>query len=123
MRNLLHIPTAVCNIVGGPSTRDYDSLIFDHDGDDFSAKLSDSEGRRLGHFVDHRGLLVLRLSGYPVGRAVGATCLEPDKKYAVHALWPDAERCRWLATQPTPGADHTGLSTGKRKREGVDDED
>ncbi|KAL2128193.1 hypothetical protein VTI74DRAFT_9529 [Chaetomium olivicolor] len=103
LRNVLHVPTNVCNIIGGPQTGDYDCMQLGGVGDNGrDAVITTQDGRRLGYFV-LRQFWVLRLSGPPLGPVVGPSLLKPGTSYLIHAFWPDSERRRWAAAQ-------TGLS-------------
>ncbi|KAL8388806.1 hypothetical protein RB595_008944 [Gaeumannomyces hyphopodioides] len=96
LRNVLHMPTGICNLVGGLNTGDYSrALLGGLEG--CSAAIEAQDGRRLGYFV---GLpAVLKLSGPPVGPVVGPSMLEPGKPYMLSVIWPDSERERWAAAQ------------------------
>ncbi|KAK4137912.1 hypothetical protein BT67DRAFT_439130 [Trichocladium antarcticum] len=99
LRNVLHVPTAFCNIIGGPHTGDYDRTQLGGLGDSGNdGAITAKDGRRLGYF-DSRGLWVLKLSGPPVGPIVGSPVIKPGEHYMIHAFWPDSERARWAAAQ------------------------
>ncbi|KLU93062.1 hypothetical protein MAPG_12003 [Magnaporthiopsis poae ATCC 64411] len=102
LRDVLHVPTSVCNIIGSPGTGDYSGITFAGLGDDGKdGAITAQNGRRLGYFVGRR-LMVLKLSGPPIGPAVGPSALETGTHYMIGATWPDSERQRWAAAQ----ADH-----------------
>ncbi|KAK3690204.1 hypothetical protein B0T22DRAFT_190028 [Podospora appendiculata] len=101
LHNGLHVPDAVCNVVGGTVT-----------GEDFSVELgarnegSDARIRngsdyvRLAYFVKNQySLLELRLSNPPVGPRLGLSRLdmEPSGVYNIHVIWPVSERRRFEA--------------------------
>ncbi|KAL2024417.1 hypothetical protein VTK56DRAFT_8228 [Thermocarpiscus australiensis] len=106
LHNVLHIPTSVCNIVGGPSTGDYHDVSLAPMTGGSAGKLTDQSGRRLACFIFNEcRLWALRLSGPPVGPVVGPSRMDPSACYMIHALWPDSDRRRWAAAQPAlPGS-------------------
>ncbi|KAH6641335.1 hypothetical protein F5144DRAFT_465693, partial [Chaetomium tenue] len=77
LRNVLHMPTSVCNIVGNPGTGDYSDIVLAGlGGGGKDAVITAQDGRRLGYFVS-RHLWVLKLSGPPIGPIVGPFMFEP----------------------------------------------
>ncbi|KAK4155335.1 hypothetical protein C8A00DRAFT_42055 [Chaetomidium leptoderma] len=111
LRNVLHVPTAICNIVGNPGTGDYYDMVLGGLGDDGKdAAITAEDGRRLGYFVS-RDLWVLKLSGPPIGPVVGPSMFEPGGHYVINATWPDSERQRWAAAQ----AGRLGLDHGTNR--------
>ena len=122
--NVLHIPTAICNIIGGPQAGEYDYMKLgglENSGKD--AEITTQDGQRLGYFVSSR-FWVLKLSGPPIGPVVGPSPFEPGTCYMIHAFWPDSERARWAAAQaglsnldhPTNALNPT-LNKGNEKNE------
>jgi hypothetical protein len=98
LRNVLYVPTAVCNIVGNSDTGDYSNMVLNIGEDGQDAKITTQDGRRLGYFV-LRSLWVLKLSGPPIGPVVGPSIFKPGTHYIINATWPDSERQRWAAAQ------------------------
>ncbi|CZR49933.1 uncharacterized protein FPRO_16138 [Fusarium proliferatum ET1] len=94
LKNVLHAPSIICNIIGSPVLNDY--KIFTS----FS-KISSGSIRRLsdGHLIAYFKpatqavpFFQVRLSGPPVGPKVGPPPLDPSTKYLLRAEWPDSER-------------------------------
>lgn len=55
LRNVLHVPSAICNIVGGPGTNDYAGMQLGGVGDGGrDAVITDANGRRLAYFTQAR---------------------------------------------------------------------
>jgi hypothetical protein len=105
LRNVLHVPTARCNIVGGPSTGDYETLQLGMPQDNgMDGELRNSEGRRIAYLHCPHNLFLIKLSGPPVGPVLGESPLKPDGIYMIHALWPASERARWAAAQTARNA-------------------
>lgn len=94
LRDVLHAPTAVCNIVGNPSTGDWDEMAYGLGDDKKDAAITGQGGRRLGYFVS-RSLWVLKLSGPPTGPVVGPSMFKSGSHYMINATWPESERQRW----------------------------
>ncbi|KAM3443463.1 hypothetical protein NHJ13734_001873 [Beauveria thailandica] len=92
LRNVLHAPKSLCNMIGLPFHRDYHSII--------APRLPVNEfhlpdGTPAGFFKNER-FTQLRLSGPPIGPHVGPSPFKPQCKYWLRADWPDAERDKWL---------------------------
>jgi hypothetical protein len=72
LRNVLYCPSAVCNIIGYPEEmrREY---IVTMDLRDTRSKgaITDLNGKSLAYFDPKMSLLEIRLSGPPIGPAVG----------------------------------------------------
>ncbi|SPQ21564.1 50f88162-c8b7-49a5-a983-7e5aa8e5a23a [Thermothielavioides terrestris] len=121
LRNVLHAPTAFCNIVGSTSTGDYAGMQLGGMGKNFrDGQLMDAEGRRIAYIHAPGPVWVLKLSGPPVGPVVGESVFKQDEGYMINAIWPDSERSRWAAasgTQPTTGSNQQGASGGNGNRE------
>ncbi|KAG7289124.1 hypothetical protein NEMBOFW57_005487 [Staphylotrichum longicolle] len=97
LRNVLHVPSALCNIVGGPVTDDYAGMQLGGLGDSGrDAVIMDIDGRRLAYFTRAR-FWVVKLSGPPVGPVVGRSSWVGDCAYMVHAFWTQTERQKWAA--------------------------
>ncbi|KAK4148887.1 hypothetical protein C8A00DRAFT_38523 [Chaetomidium leptoderma] len=86
LRNVLHVPTSVCNSVGYPGTGDYFDIVFKLGDDGKDAAITAQDGRRLGYFVS-RGLWVLKLSGPPIGPVVGPSSISKPGTYHVINRW------------------------------------
>jgi hypothetical protein len=104
LRNVLHAPTAPCNIVGSHRTCDYARIqiggLEDGDGDGAQgAAILDCDGRRIGYFEagDRIKLWFLRPSPPPIGPVVGSPLLHgsPDTIHMIHASWLVTQRRRW----------------------------
>ncbi|KAK0743843.1 hypothetical protein B0T18DRAFT_448435 [Schizothecium vesticola] len=98
LRNVLHIPVGVCNLVGSPGTGDYDEVEFQFGDDKQDVAITGQGGRRLGYFESRRPW-VLKLSGPPTGPVVGPSTLDPEKIYSIKVTWPESERQRWATAQ------------------------
>ncbi|KAL8294586.1 hypothetical protein RB597_007782 [Gaeumannomyces tritici] len=94
LRDVLHAPTIICNIVGDGFTGDHDMTSRSRD----ETVITAHDGRRLGCFLGPSPL-VLQLSGPPIGPVVGPSTLEPGVAYMLSVFWPDSERQRWAAAQ------------------------
>lgn len=108
LRNVLHVPSCVCNVIGAPIAKDH--VLRAAPGG--ICQISDGKGRAAGYFyrLDLPGpLLQLRLSGPPVGPRVGPSPFKPQHKYKICAWWHDDHRqlaMRQLAKRagkPRPG--------------------
>lgn len=89
LKDVLYVPSAVCNILGMPSQRDFRVIVGPSSG-----KLKDLHTDETLAILDHVKLLKLRL----VGQTGYKTSLEKDCYYII-AQWSDAERARWNATK------------------------
>ncbi|KAK3291703.1 uncharacterized protein B0H64DRAFT_445735 [Chaetomium fimeti] len=99
LRNVLHAPNYICNVIGSPDTGDYSQIVLGGLGDNGKdAAITAENGRRLGYFVKGRRWVLL-LSGPPVGPVVGPSKLDPDGYYMINAQWPASERQRWALAQ------------------------
>ncbi|KXX76654.1 hypothetical protein MMYC01_207281 [Madurella mycetomatis] len=115
LRDVLHMPGAVCNIIGGPVSGEYSQLATGLKEDGKGAAITAEDGRRLGYF-DVRVLMVLRLSVPSIGPVIGPSMLEPGTHYVINAHWPNSERQRWASAQ----VGHLGLdhSTNREMPDG-----
>ncbi|OAA77407.1 hypothetical protein LEL_04230 [Akanthomyces lecanii RCEF 1005] len=109
LRNVLHVPSCICNVIGTPVTKEY--VLRAASGG--ICEISDKKGKAAGYFykLDLPGqLLQLRLSGPPVGPRVGPSPFQPQHKYKICAWWHEDHRqltMRQLAKRakklPRPG--------------------
>ncbi|KAK3357840.1 hypothetical protein B0T25DRAFT_604914 [Lasiosphaeria hispida] len=113
LHNVLHVPSADCNIFSGPAASGdvFNSVSLGNMPDGTTGRISDGNGRRLAYFREVCGLCALKLSGPPVGPVLAPSRLKKDRNYVIRAFWPDAERKRWAATQSgqlgkTPGTEN-----------------
>lgn len=89
LRDVLFVPTAVCNILGRPILKDFGLVTEPSTG-----QLTDKAGEPAG-LLDGPRLLRLRL----VGMNATETCLRDDTMYMINAVWGDAERAIYQARQ------------------------
>lgn len=94
LRNVLHVPSAVCNIVGAPVLANYQVHLAP--SPEAEGKISLPDGSPVGYFAPGRTLYELRLSGSPVGPRVGRSPLRPHVAYVGNAHWPGTEREKWV---------------------------
>ena len=108
LRNVLHVPSCICNVIGAPITKDF--VLRAAPGG--ICQISDKKGNAAGYFykLDLPGqLMQLRLSGPPVGPRVGPSPFKPQHKYKICAWWHEDHRqlaMRQLAKRakkPRPG--------------------
>lgn len=94
MKNVLHAPSIICNIIGSPVLNDYHVFTsFSETSSGSIHRLSD--GRRIAYFkpaTQAARFFQVRLSGPPVGPKVGPPPFDPSTKYLLRAEWPDSER-------------------------------
>jgi len=104
LSDVLHVPGAVCNILGAPLVWEY-ALELNWN-DPSSSSIRDRSGQQLAYFryASDGKQFALRLSGPPVGPKVGPAPLSASTVYYFKATWPDAERYRWTAYKALPNA-------------------
>ncbi|RYC78982.1 hypothetical protein BFJ63_vAg18142, partial [Fusarium oxysporum f. sp. narcissi] len=94
LRNVLHAPSIICNIIGSPVLDDYHVVTLVSGTSSGSIhRLSDS--RRIAYFMpapQAARFFQVRLSGPPVGPKVGPPPFDPSTKYLLRVEWPDSER-------------------------------
>ncbi|KAI8404412.1 hypothetical protein FOFC_15907 [Fusarium oxysporum] len=94
LKNVLHAPSIICNIIGSPVLNDYHVFTsFSETSSGSIHRLSD--GRRIAYFkpaTQAARFFQVRLSGPPVGPKVGPPPFDPSTKYLLRAEWPDSER-------------------------------
>lgn len=93
LTTVLHAPSFLCNILGGPILHDHYFNSESHKGT--KGYLADKKGRHVACFDPNRPLWQLKLRGPPVGYHA----LEPDGFYVINAGWSDSERAKWHAHQ------------------------
>ncbi|KAK4167797.1 hypothetical protein QBC43DRAFT_137198 [Cladorrhinum sp. PSN259] len=101
LHNVLHAPNAMCNILGGLSTGDYAGATIAASKDGSEGKITDTSGRKIGYFIspEYTNLLILRLSGPPVGPVVGPSSFEKEVRYMIGVTWSDHEWQKWRTYQ------------------------
>ena len=95
LTNVLHVPSALCNIIGGPILEDYDVSTGPNNGKASLGSIKDRKGRSVAYFDSRRPLLQVKLRGHPIGSNV----LKDGEIYVINAIWPDSERQKWEAHQ------------------------
>ena len=106
LTNVLHVPSSLSNILGGPLLKEYR---LDFKGD--TVPIKDSQGQPIAFLCQGPlGLLVVKLHGPPVG----ITAFDEGKMYYVNALWADSERQKWINFQAT-NIDQDGYTPEERE--------
>lgn len=96
LRDVLHIPSIVCSIIGYPTTMQEEYEIKCKFGDQSSRdKIKDTNGRSVAYFEPRGPFLQVKLSGPPVGPTVGPSVFNDRDIYMISTMWPAAERTRW----------------------------
>jgi len=104
LKNVLHVPSALCNIIGGPILEDYE-VTNGPFGKASLGSIKDRKGRSVAYFDSRRPLLQVKLRGHPVE----SNALKDGQNYVINAIWPDSEKQKWEAHQgrtthyPRPG--------------------
>ncbi|RYP66737.1 hypothetical protein DL771_007617 [Monosporascus sp. 5C6A] len=95
LTNVLHIPDAICNVIGFPFVRDNHVSVGFGGSRQSQGFIADSQGRKLAFFEKDRPLCIVKLSDPPVGPVVGPRTIQSHGGYMIHCLWPDSERRRF----------------------------
>lgn len=109
LRDVLHTPSAICNIIGSPILDDYKletsfsppTTLVKRCNEDLAA-----------YFDMPTKLFELKLAESPIGPVVGPSPFSAAGPFAIHAVWPDEERTRALSA-PTPKFDDALTSEEK----------
>ncbi len=102
LRNVLHSPASICNLIGGLGTDDYDKLNLGGLGRKrHDAEITKENGRWFGYFVRGR-FWTLKLSEPPIGPELGPSDLRAKTSWDSHikAFWTEEGRREW-ANHPT----------------------
>ncbi|KAK2738769.1 hypothetical protein FQN57_006937 [Myotisia sp. PD_48] len=101
LKNVLHAPSAICNVIGSPIFDDYD-ITLGGQLEGISGSITDKKGKGVAYFdARHRPFYQVRLVGPPVGPRVGPRVLGDGQLRLINCNWPDSERKRWEATLRT----------------------
>lgn len=98
LKDVLHVPGSVCNIIGVPILDDY-NVVAGPIPTDTRGTITDREGNAVAYFPEEGELFQVQLSDPPIGREVGPTPFEPSKTYIIDVQWPDSERAKWEASR------------------------
>lgn len=103
LKNVLHVPGGLCNIIGWPILEDYEAITsFSRGPTGTSGSIANlSDGRSVAYFKPQsQGVrfLEVRLSGPPVGPLLGPSPFDTSGTYRIGATWPESERERLAAT-------------------------
>ncbi|KAF4967789.1 hypothetical protein FSARC_4722 [Fusarium sarcochroum] len=98
LKNVLHAPHYICNIIGGNIAEDGYVVTLDPDPEKpNSGIIRDETGAQMAHFKRLTGpnqQIEVRLSGPPHGPEVGKSPFNPEKSYEIRANWESSERDR-----------------------------
>ncbi|KAF7547490.1 hypothetical protein G7Z17_g7710 [Cylindrodendrum hubeiense] len=104
LKNVLHVPTSTCNILGDLSWEGYNvgSRIPQTD----SRCITDMNDRVVACFkpIRQSPRFELRLSGPPIGPRLGPSPFTAGAHYMLHVNWPEGERTRFAVFQAAPPA-------------------
>jgi hypothetical protein len=71
--------------------------------------IMDAHGRSVAYFAPNKSFFQVKLSGPPVGPAVGSSSFT-DAKYVINIRWSEDERARWEAYKQKGGNSTDGLT-------------
>ncbi|OQE47326.1 hypothetical protein PENCOP_c001G01647 [Penicillium coprophilum] len=98
LKNVLHTPAMLCNIIGGPITNNHTIVCGPTTSTSSGRIMDDSDGRTVAYFKSMRQgpqLYQLQVSAPPYGHHFGASPLLPNGHYMIHAFWSQRERQRF----------------------------
>ncbi|KAJ5513202.1 hypothetical protein N7463_002754 [Penicillium fimorum] len=98
LKNVLHTPAMLCNIIGSPLTDDYIVTWGDPPSSGKSGEIMSKSGRTVAYFkpMDQGpSLYQVQLSEPPFGHQFGISPLLRGGLYMIHAFWPQCERQRF----------------------------
>ncbi|KAL9109157.1 MAG: hypothetical protein Q9227_006082 [Pyrenula ochraceoflavens] len=93
--DVLHVPSALCNVLGGPILDDYDVHMGRSEGS--LGSIIEPNGRKLAYFDPSCNLFVIKLSGPPIGPQLGPSLFQNGGSHYINVNWEDSERQRWTA--------------------------
>lgn len=102
LKNVLHIPSSICNIIGNHISDDYN--LNTQPSTACMGTITDRNGKAMAYFkpAHQSRRFELRLSGPPIGPQLGPSPFDPSGHYFIHALWPESEKARFDAFQRAP---------------------
>ncbi|SPO04349.1 uncharacterized protein DNG_07034 [Cephalotrichum gorgonifer] len=109
LRNVLHVPTATCNVIGNPILDEY-RVTMSGSRQDTKGAIVDRRGRNVANFDPRAILFQVRLSGPPVGPRVGPSPFDPSILYMINVRWPDSERDKWEASRGVRAPQAVGVT-------------
>ncbi|KGO72140.1 hypothetical protein PITC_075780 [Penicillium italicum] len=98
LKNVLHAPTMLCNIIGSPVRDDYTVMCGPIDSDMSGFLVRNADGRIMAYFKpmgQGPRLFQVQLGEPPLGHALGLSPLCPNGLYMIHAFWSQRERRRF----------------------------
>ncbi|KAF2277045.1 uncharacterized protein EI97DRAFT_432658 [Westerdykella ornata] len=107
LRDVLHCPHAICNVIGLPEAflQEYD-IIIDFGSDRSKGSIVGLPGREaVAYFDPSAGLFQVKLSDPPVGPVLAPTAFKKDSMYMINVRWSDGEWRRWEAYKRSQGLD------------------
>ncbi|KAK7409166.1 hypothetical protein QQX98_008659 [Neonectria punicea] len=112
LKNVLHAPGLLCNIIGKPIADDYRIQDISSRPDQSGFIINRSNGRSAAYFkpLDRFKFFEVRLSGPPIGPKVGPSPLSQQGIMLIHAFWPNSEREKFIALQAAKAAATDGLT-------------
>jgi hypothetical protein len=96
LQDVVHCPSAVSNIIGYTATIDANyaiTLSFSETGKSMGT-IKDRNGQSVAYFAPKKRFCQVKLSGPPVGPAVGPSSLQ-DKIFVLNVRWSKSEQARW----------------------------
>lgn len=106
LRDVLHVPEALVNVVAAPEVEDFTSCRFGQ-----NAEMTNPD-TGVALLLDRPKLYKLWLVGQPEGQ----TSLDSSSAYWVNVMWSEAERARWEAHKRGDGDGSGGGWNGTHKR-------
>ncbi|KAK2802348.1 hypothetical protein FQN51_004642 [Onygenales sp. PD_10] len=115
LKNVLHAPSLIANILGAPIIQDYEILTdFAHPQ---KGGIKDKDGQQVAYFHAPAQLLELKLSGPPVGPRLGPSTLGSGGEPTFFSVsWPSSEMERWYAFRTKGSNSQADTYTEAEKR-------
>ncbi|KXG48034.1 uncharacterized protein PGRI_019040 [Penicillium griseofulvum] len=97
LKNVLHVPAMLCNIIGSPMMEDY-NVILGTSSPDNSGQIMSEDGRTVAYFKPMDPgpkLYLVQISEPPSGYQFAFSPFHPNGLYLIHAFWSRVERQRF----------------------------
>lgn len=120
LHDVVHCPSVICNIIGYTATIDakYDIVLSSAKTGKSMGTIKDRHGRSIAYFTPKKRFHQVKLSGPPVGPAVGPSALR-DGIFVLNVRWSELEQARWETYKQSRGGP---LSIVQSKNETVKDQ-
>lgn len=95
LKEVLHVPEALCNIIGQPIASSDGYRVEMSFGEKSNGSIKDGQGKNIAYFDPNSPLFAIKVKDLPTGPKLGPHVLRKGGMYMISCRWDSTEKQKW----------------------------